>query len=260
MVTFKQFLAEAAAGKRPQFQPLQVEEAIKILNEHCKDALWMLKENKPFFRGMNGAEAATRNGFATVDTTVDTTATERKSDNTENYYTVILDNNPNCVGFPKRSRSFICSTSSYGASHYGDDSFIIIPFDNVPIGSINRDDMWHTYIRIFGEPPLNIDRINSYFAGMQLKPTLAGLKDFDTKLKSGDKKTRDQFASEFEKAPKFFDNFLEEIWRAYSPKSTRFTLHTTKTLPHKRYEREVWVGGKVMIITHDLWYNMRAAL
>lgn len=104
-------LLEAAVGKLPTFDKLEIEEAIHLLNKHCKNALWMLEENKSIYRGDVSNE---KNSFTTIDTNL----TTRKSQNTSNYYTMILDNHPEMKDFPKRSKSLICSTSLDDARVY----------------------------------------------------------------------------------------------------------------------------------------------
>jgi len=66
---------------------------------------------------------------------------ERKSQNTSNHYTVLLDNLPSWRNFPKRSRSLICATKKYIASGFG-DVFLVLPFDGAKIAVCPTTDIW----------------------------------------------------------------------------------------------------------------------
>lgn len=69
----------------------------------------------------------------------------RKSANTFNYYTLIMDNETSWSRFPKRSLSLICLTDGYD---YGRNEFIIFPKDNWRIGNTNERDFWGVSDRI----------------------------------------------------------------------------------------------------------------
>ena len=162
-------LVEDAVGKEPRYYSQKVDTAINILNTYCKNALWMLYENKPIYRG--DSVYLFNSAFACVDTT----KTLRKSTNTTNYYTIILDNIPSRAGFPKRSRSFIATTDSDYANDYRHDApdwrdkdaglYILVPFDKTKIGVVNASDMWHTQIKLFGRSD-SIEELNRCFRDM----------------------------------------------------------------------------------------------
>lgn len=63
----------------------------------------------------------------------------RKSRNTKNYYTLIMDNEPIWNRFPKRSQSIICLTDGYD---YGPNEYIVLPKDGWKIGNTNERDFW----------------------------------------------------------------------------------------------------------------------
>jgi hypothetical protein len=253
-LSFKDFLIldEAAIKQEPQYISLDIENAFEELRKHAKDALWMLKDDTPFYRGDPKLSITT--GFATVDPS----ATMRKSQNTYNYYTVILDNHPDYKDFPKRSRSFIGSTNYETANDYvfndKTKTYVMIPYDGIKIGMINRKDIWDTYITLFGVRR-KIEYFNLKFSLADIDDSLNGLKDFDRRLKNNDPEAIKKFNLNESDLEKYKNIFLEEIWRAYSPKETGFTVHTTKTLPRPLpKDSEVWVGGKVMLINYKTWY------
>ena len=155
MITFKKFLEEV------QYDEMDLDAAIKIINTKCKDAFWMIHSNTPFYRGdPNVPNDVEELGFAIADPS----KTERKSANTTNYYTVILDNIPSMAEYPKRSKSFICTTSHLKARDFARQStpYIIIPFDNVDIGVVNSGDLWDMSLDDLGKI-----RVTSIASGTQ---------------------------------------------------------------------------------------------
>lgn len=262
-VNFKQFLLEAAVSKTPQYVKVDAEKAIALLNAHCKNALWMLEENAPIYRGDTQVKFP-NSGFMVVDTE----ATERKSENTTNFYTIILDNHPDRKNFPKRSRSFIASTDKDYASGYAtwpQEPYVIIPADDAKIGFVNNEDAWDTPIKLFGESS-TIDRFNTkfdYMLKLRRSPVINDFYEFDKLLKNSNPEALKSFKTEFDlsngEVKAFKDHFLDNIWKAYSAKSTGHTAHTTATMPHKS-RSEVWVGGKVVLIKMNVWDKMRQAI
>lgn len=272
MHTFKQFLLEAAVDKRPSYEKLEVDAGIKFLNTHCKNALWMLQENRPIYRGdPMGPAWSERIGFVVVDST----KTARKSQNTSNWYTAILDAHPDRQHFPKRSRSFIATTDKIYAQDYilrHSDLSIIIPTDTAKIGLVNDEDMWNTPLKgipgwrgniedfnhvltqfaksLFDTPTVTVQELEMLDVqlkkgnGMCIKALVSAMKDF-TSI-SVTQKDIDELSK----------NFLSIIWNAYSEGSTGHSVVTTATMPH-RYDGEVWVGGEVIMISLPMWKQLR---
>lgn len=268
MTTFKEFLSEAAVnGDTPKYTALDVSTAIETVNKYAKNALWMLQKNRPLYRGDNQINQVEQHGFALVDTTT----TQRKSQNTSNYYTVILDNNPNMTDFPKRSRSFIATNDKSTAHDYADDEpYVLIPFDDAKIGSVNEYDIWSTRITLFGIES-DIEDHNISFEHAGIKQTIEDIREFDRRLKAGDKKAFKAFLSCFGGGETDHEGhiaemtahakvFLESIWEAYSPKSTGHTLETNSSVQRLKPKTEVWVGGKVLLISTDMWQALRRGI
>ena len=271
MITFKEYLQETAVDKKPEYISLDVDKAITLLNAHCKNALWMLLEDRPIYRGDPDSaphNSLKKHGFAAVDTT----ATERKSQNTSNWYTQILDNHPHRQHFPKRSRSFIASCDKHRAHDYagwGENGEVLrlIPADDAKIGLVNREDMWDTRISLFGKSN-DIESFNRKF-GLLLNDSVSWaaswekIQQFDKLLKNKDETAISHFQNVFylsaEEAKRYSTEFLENILVAYSEKSTKHSSVTTSTMPHD-YSGEVWVGGKVIIIEDQMWKQLRAAI
>jgi hypothetical protein len=265
MITFKSFLNEKAKDKKPEYHQVDVEKAIAILNAHCKNALWMLKEDKAIYRGEKTLVIG-KSGFAVVDTS----ATERQSQNTSNYYTVILDNHPDRQDFPKRSRSFVGTTSRDRAANYGGalNPYIIIPADDAKIGVVAHSDMWNTEIDLFGKW-LYIEEANDFFSALDIPADINAIKDFAKKLKSGDQMSMQKLevamlttAWQLQDVKGDYikndikNNFMELIWHAYSAKSTGHKWYYTSNMPHDLVKTEVWVSGKCVLIAWPMWRQL----
>jgi hypothetical protein len=273
MITFKEFLNEAPTKDKPQFDSVEVADAIDALNAHCKDALWMLKGNRPLWRGQISTSEINKTGFALVDPS----KTERRSENTSNYYTLILDNIPSRKEFPKRSRSFIASTSYIIGRSYSlqRSPIVLIPYDGVKIGVVHAEDIWLTEINLFGVRD-EIETFNDRWA--RFGPMLSSAK-WDKWIKFNemleDKDAREEALAKIERVfnPKGKvpgptglikrgkEDFLGAVDKAYSPEETGHTVETTATLKKNFPENsEVWVGGPCMAISGDMWIKLRTAI
>ena len=68
---------------------------------------------------------------------------DRKSANTQNYYTYIIDNSKDWKDFPKRSKSLICHGYDKELPYY--DQYIVIPLNDANFGIANDDDLWTSF-------------------------------------------------------------------------------------------------------------------
>jgi hypothetical protein len=250
-----EIITEAAApGQEIQFVQLTLEEAVNVARNDCKDAAWMLQNNSPIWRGFSSNEVmkVAKTGFASANPAL----TVRVSQNTRNYYTIILDGLPSMSRFPKRSRSFIATTHYATANGYASgDPLIVIPFDGVKIGSVNRQDMWDTKITIAGvRKP--IEFWNYYWSRLDLP--VSSYEEFTASLKS---KTPEEIFSVIGVTGVSGEEIAKLVEVAYSPKKTGFTYYTTKNIaPIMNEIFEFWIGGPCLLINKDMWEPLKAAL
>lgn len=252
MKTFKEYcLSEAAVGDEPKYTPIDVQDAVNIILSKCSDAVWMFYEDRYIWRGdySLGRRALFDN---TPTLRVDTTKTQRKSQNTINFYTVILDQTlpPR---FPKRSNSFIC-TAPYNIGMYGYPS-IVIPFNTCKIGNSHQADFWTVKVKASPSSNITVFDINEYlrdvFDESELD-TWDNLVALGEKLKNGtlypDQTSRilKIFGEEAQK------DFIGTLKKFYSPKSlglTTLSLKNRSSFPAKN--TELWVGGECIVIDAD---------
>lgn len=85
---------------------------------------------------------------------------ERTSKNTNNYYTLIIDNSSAWNGYPKRSNSLICSVDDEVASSYG-NVYIVVPLQkNAKIGFCPHIDIWMSFEEI------HLQELNTYISAI----------------------------------------------------------------------------------------------
>ena len=130
---FSEFLIEENLGRR---KIISREEAKETIRNNCMDmAKKYVNEKQGIFRG-----TWIKNDFLLGDSNNKI----RKSANTENYYTLLIDNSPKWIKYPKRSESFICSSTENNASGYG-TVYLVLPFDNTKIAICPENDFWNSF-------------------------------------------------------------------------------------------------------------------
>lgn len=114
-------------------EKINEKEAIKFIKEHCSEIVKRYKTSD--VRLYRGFEYAGDYVFG------DSISQTRKSKNTLNYYTLMMDNSELWKNFPKRSQSFICTTALGTASLYG-SPYLVFPVDGTEIGVCPVPDIW----------------------------------------------------------------------------------------------------------------------
>jgi len=118
-------------------KPIDREEAERIINTKCKASL----KGTPIYR-----KVLLKDNFYIVDPS----KFVRKSANTKNYYTLLIDYIlPEWKNYPKRSRSLVATTSEkiLASVFY---KFQVFPFDGSKIGVCPKDDIWLSFIKSLG--------------------------------------------------------------------------------------------------------------
>jgi hypothetical protein len=113
--------------------------AVDFIKKNCKknyNILFKNNESLKIYRGVNVVV-----GFGYINTNK---GEPRISANTLNYSTLLMDNLPSWNGWPKRSRSIICSTNYDDSDSYG-KVYYNIPYDNAKIGICSDHDVWRSF-------------------------------------------------------------------------------------------------------------------
>lgn len=126
---FKEFIVEKAIVKWTS-KSIKLNDAIELLNKHCKDGLTAVSNNGILYRGFKHSSKAM---------VIDASTGERTSKDTNNLYQLMMDNSTALVDYPKRSKSLICTSKLWEAESYG-RAAAIIPFDGTKIVCSDEDD------------------------------------------------------------------------------------------------------------------------
>lgn len=241
-ITFKNFLNENAYKTN-----IDDNELVQMLKDNCSESLQYLL-NTPIVRGMTSSESAM---------IIHGEEGGRKSANTSNHYTKILDHTLELDGYPKRSKSIICANweNKDYASSFGVE-FAILPFDGVKIGVCSDFDMWQTIIP-FKEHPVKIMNFNSVMLSTRaldksfneivssIEKTLTEDKDKDTRSKSFLRKW-------------FYDIGVKQgLEKYFSAESLKFSLMTVEQISELRTEHELWIGGKCIAILFNKYKELK---
>lgn len=135
--TFKQFL-EAKIKDYDTTPITDVDVLIKAIEENCSQAINNIRTKRKSGTIWRGFRREIVSGI------YDPGSGQRESENTANFYTLFFDENPKNRNWPKRSKSFICSTDEITAAHFARRraATLVLPFDNTPIGLVNESDLW----------------------------------------------------------------------------------------------------------------------
>ena len=187
----------------------------------------------------------------------------RQSQNTSNYYTELMDNSPYFSGWPKRSRSIICSTEfgrasnyAYGAP-YSAATYAVFPARGVKVAVCPDRDIWKTRIDLpFVYSGLDFPELNEFLEDLGLS------QDYNSMVKEVQS---DFFARELNYLIK--DNkikpiepkdFLPEIEEAMAPQNTGFQLYDLEEFAGGGMrDKELWIGGPCIIVRSDLLETLR---
>jgi len=190
---------------------------------------------------------------------------ERVSANTNNYYTLLMDNLPSWQKYPKRSKSIICTTSPLYAGSFG-KLFQVYFEDNAKIGVCSAEDIWGSFFLFENLTDLNatLSRIFNHMAELMFtnpqtfKQLSENLKNIDIFKRKNKDKTEiqirkfyenkwrylhDNFIQDYVKSPLSFMDYLNE---KLSPSKNGFKL--LKTGSEIQRKKEVWSDGNAIMI------------
>jgi hypothetical protein len=238
----KEFTVEAAVTPY-QAENLQLEKAMELLNAHCTEALPMLEN--PIWRSMKDHQEPL--------VFIDTTNSERKSQNTSNHYTLLMDNSPNYALWPKRSKSLIATSDRTYANAFGGSLYALFPFNGTRIGICPEKDIWEVKAHLPEFEP-------------NIHTTFEGIADMcrnylylpDTSYAEFVKAVK---MPRVEKELRYLSNgkvgsedFIDVLNRGMAPDRTGMQIKTIKSFAlNHPMKNEVWFSGKCIAIEKSLW-------
>lgn len=226
---------EASVTDSSYYEAIDMKSAIEILKTKCKK----YDPDHPIMRGMSGNS---RSMFGIIEGEKG----GRKSQNTSNQYTVILDNliaSENSK-YPLRSKSIICSTIKTYASRYG-DLYYIIPYDDTIIGVVDDKDIW--YIELGDD--YSVKDMNDLF-----KRANIGDSSFSQIVSDLKKLDPEKYTKEFESFFGKQSDVENGIKKAYDLNKLRFKFTTQDKLSNAG--SELWISGKCLVISSTVYDSL----
>jgi len=266
MISFKNYLVEDAMLPKP----MPDEDIIKWCEKNANT--YLKSGSSTIFRGMNSIS-----GNGGIINTNDFT---RKSRNTFNYYTTWLDNSPDWSKYPKRSKSYICSTSEDTTYGYGETCYVIIPSDNLQIGVCSENDFWYSFEKFlvdgfnissleewntcisdlikveehflsepFGDTQHNYGALTKFLKYM----TVNSLNELRT-FKDGGLRERLGVNDFIDDLLKFMKQHglsnMFEVWTlVFDPEQNGFSVESSNNF-HTQNEVEIWIQGEVAAVKY----------
>ncbi len=239
-------LREEAYDDRPSSE---LQQLVKKYHTQILDAM-----NAPtIYRGMK---------FTSDVIVADGAQVNRKSKNTRNYYTLVVDNEPAWEAYPKRSKSFICSTDFSISTAFG-NIYVVVPLENQNIGVCSNDDFWESF-QDFRPAYLNtaIWEIQRHFdldiSETNFDEMKKGMQALGKLIEDADLNGKDNDIAQFchrihrlgyEDGKDFYS------WYAslFDPERNGFTL--TNKVDELPRGREIWMSGKVLLIDYRLTWD-----
>lgn len=197
---------------------------------------------------------------------VDTTGTQRMSRNTENYYTLVMNNASIWKDYPKRN--IICANEIHRAGSYAKGQpYLMFPFDGQKIGISPTTDIWDSFkfSGKFGEEEIFVDADSlNYNLNRDCRIYDTSWEDmkrsceiFDESHWGSDKTddekfegiSRGWFREIYEKHYK--GDMLKFIIFLFSPHGHRH-IKVGEKLPDASKGQELWCDGKVVMVRSDV--------
>ncbi len=242
---FKQYLTENRS------KTLKEDDAYKMIKKHCKKAYNAFLQDHVIYRGLSNSN---NNLY------VDPSKSTRKSRNTDNYYTLLIDNNPQWKGYPKRSKSIICTNSQRKTLSFGDGkTYQVFPYDNSKIGISPEHDFWFSFHKTLGEHNslsyfnFKLKQLATNF-DVDIDKYLTNWNTFKKGIDLIDQNMQDEGIDDKRNIPPFnttSDNLLDNIFNLLSPQSNGFKSTTNVMdvpINNGGLGQEVWTDGKSILI------------
>ena len=252
---FKDFIREAEV-KAYDKEAHSVDSIIKLLQEHCKEALHAGAENEQS-QIWRGSKSAHKSGIFRPG------EGERQSQNTANYYTVLLDSNPLNKAFPKRAKSFIATTNRRRASNYANEKsdkpgtvLALFPFDSTQVGVANTSDIWNCKIK-FPKYGLNETIISMnhfwerFFQHIGKPDAVPTMPELINLVRANRDAIDDVFSDETSGLP---IHFIQGLEKAYSYKSMGCEVSDPGEVQHEN--SEVWFSGPCVGVVPADWVKV----
>jgi len=236
-------------------EELDLSKLNEFLEKNCSDAY---NYSPPVLWGGFRVE---RNGSHAKPWLIDPSSGERRSENTmngSNQYTLIMDNSPYLKNYPKRSKSFIGSTSFTVARSYGEPC-AIFPVNGTKIAVCPYMDLWDTKLdlRPVGGPQKGgIDAINYYLSELGFdQKTYGDLVAYGNNPKTQEFIDTTHYIREENKIPA--NKIISYLQEQLSPDQAGFKLLDISQLGEDEFNKEIWFSGPCVVVPYEIYKELK---
>ena len=225
-------------------------DCVERLKQHCSQSIKSFKKgNVKLYRGMKYGSSECYYINPVGDR-------PRRSANTDNYYTLLMDNSPKWKGYPKRSQSIICTNDPGYAMTYG-QVYHVFPYDNTTLGVAPFKDFWGSFFdsikhdldffnyelskRVFGD--------DIFISDTNYKGIIKSFKDFDLFVNSN----KDKLIEVQKYVPWMKDykgDLLKLITSIFDPKKNGFKVQNISK-PIDKASHEIWTDSNSIMIKYS---------
>jgi len=249
-MTLKNLLFEDVRG-----QKLSLEKTKELYRENCQEHSF---DNTQIYRGVSGQPDLYY---------LNPSENERSSPSSVGYYSLIMDNSGFWGGYPKRSRSIVCSISQSYASSFG-MPYLVVPYDNSNFGVCPNDDIWRSFdfsdfeeigdlmsfdnhLSKVSEKILNEKLNNTNFNKFRSQIIEIGRKVADNTKLSSVSSLLEKYLNSTE------DDLLFYIERLLDPEKNEFKTKKYTSNFNIFGNKEVWSDGEFLLIQKNLVDSFR---
>lgn len=244
----------------------ELRELVDLIIKNCTEFVNSNSEPK-IFRGMREVRSPHYNPNTVKQELkqyyiVEPSSDLRKSHNTENYYTLYIDNAPEWSMFPKRE--IICTTSKTHSSWYG-STYVVVPFDGAKFGVCPDMDIWDTFENRCGLSPNVLFELfrkiaNSVNADEKVFLNDTNFNVFKQQMLSITKEESDSYQWNQIETLRNCQNLYEYFQKIFSPQDYRDHAQNFKVAKYSQIDggtsessNEVWTDAKCILLSMDTY-------
>lgn len=223
-------------------------EAIELVKKHCSH----IDKDNYIIRGANNT------GQYYIFEGQKGNRESRNKDSNGNYYTVMIDHfiKKTKSNLPLRSASIICTNISNKrqAKIFGDNMYVILPYDDTIIGCVNKPDIWMTKTSI-GDDFGDLEQYNTLF--LECNIDSSSYESIVRDIKHIIENINDNSSSQEEFVAELFKHDVNNVEKylsyTYDPKQLNFTTIKSNEISKIHSKCEFWIGGPCVAVLLDRW-------
>ena len=219
---FKFYLTEANYKSKGRGKFISEEQALKIAPKFSQAIIAALNENYYLIRYR---ESGKKVHFYHIDPKK--SKEPRKSANTSNYYTLIMDNSRKWSKYPKRSQSLICSIDK-NINNIWAATYLVLPKNGAKIGECSGPDLWVSFPNVGASTPMN-----DWSIGVSFLLSMPEYTDEEIESKFFRGLDYDSSLNEFKEACKRFDYWVKN--------TTELTIKEIQNALIFRFSDSIWI-------------------